>query len=61
MGPHHCALEIAQSEAAERKSLAAIITLQKFFIDLFAVFVNNLSVKHVHLGEKRWNRVMAVK
>jgi len=61
IGPHHRALEIAQSEAAERKSLAAIITLQKFFIDLFAVFVNNLSVKHVHLGEKRWNRVMAVK
>jgi len=61
MGPHHCALEIAQSEAAERKSLAAIITLQKFFIDLFAVFVNNLPVKDVHLREKRWNRVMAVK
>ena len=61
MGPHHCALEIAQSEAAERKSLAAIITLQKFFIDLFAVFVNNLSVKHVHLGEKRWNIIIALK
>jgi hypothetical protein len=38
MGPHHRALEIAQSEAAERKSLAAIITLQKFFIDRSAVF-----------------------
>jgi len=60
-GSHHRALEIAQSEAAERKSLAAIITLQKFFIDLFAVFVNNLPVKDVHLREKRWNRVMAVK
>ena len=61
MGPHHRALEIAQSEAAERKSLAAIITLQKFFIDRFAVLVNNLPVKHVHPGEKRWNRAVAAK
>ena len=61
MGPHHRALEIAQSEAAERKSLAAIITLQKFFIDRFAVFVNNLPIKHVDLGEKRWNRATVAK
>jgi hypothetical protein len=38
-----------------------IITLPKFFIDRFAVFMNNLPVKHVHPGEKRWNRVMAMK
>ena len=61
IGPHHRALEIAQSEAAERKSLAAIITLQKFFIDRFAVFVNNLPIKHVDLGEKRWNRATVAK
>jgi hypothetical protein len=60
-GSHHRALEIAQSEAAERKSLAAITTLQKFFIDRFAVLVNNLPVKHVHPGEKRWNRATAAK
>jgi hypothetical protein len=30
MAAHYLALEIAQSEAAERKSLAAIITLHKF-------------------------------
>jgi len=52
---------MAQSEAAERKTLAAIITLQKFFIDRFAVFVNNLPIKHVYPGEKRWNRATAAK
>jgi hypothetical protein len=40
---------------------ATIITLHKFFIDRFSILVNNLSVKHMHPGEKRWNRVMAVK
>jgi hypothetical protein len=40
---------------------ATIITLHKFFIDGFTIFVNNLSVKHVHPGEKRWNKVMVVK
>ena len=61
MGPTTARSRSHRARPSERKSLAAIITLQKFFIDLFAVFVNNLSVKHVHLGEKRWNRVMAVK
>ena len=61
MGPHHRALEIAQSEAAERKSLAAITTLQKFFIDQFGVFANNIPIKHVHPGEKRWNHATAAK
>jgi hypothetical protein len=54
-------LQIAQSEAADRKSLAAIITLHKIFIDWFAGFMNNLPIKHVDLGEKRWNRAMAAK
>ena len=61
MGPHHRALEIAQSEGAERKSLAATITLQKFFIDRFAVFVNNLPIEYVHPGEKRWKRATEAK
>jgi len=37
MGPHHLALEIAQSATAERKSLAIIINQHKFFIDWFSV------------------------
>lgn len=61
MAAHYLALEIAQSETAERKSLAAIITLHKFFIDWFAVFMNNLPIKLVHPGEKRWNRATAAK
>jgi len=40
---------------------AIIITLHKFFIDGFSIFVNNFSVKHMDPGEKRWNRVIAVK
>jgi len=40
---------------------ATIITLHKFFIDRFSIFVNNLPIKHVHPGEKRWTRAMAVK
>ena len=61
MGPTTARSRSHRARPSERKSLAAIITLQKFFIDLFAVFVNNLPVKDVHLREKRWNRVMAVK
>src|SRR6516164_5816120 len=51
MGPHHRALEIAQSETAERKSLAAIITLHKFFIDRFSPFLNNRFVGNMSPGE----------
>jgi hypothetical protein len=61
MGPHHRALEIAQSEAAERKSLGRHHHLYKFFIDRFAVFVNNLSIKHAQLREKRWNHATVAK
>jgi hypothetical protein len=34
---------------------ATIITLHNFFIDWFSIFVNNLLIKHVNLGEKLWN------
>jgi hypothetical protein len=40
---------------------ATIITLHKFFIDRFSIFVNNLAVKHMNPGEKRWNHLMAMK
>jgi hypothetical protein len=40
---------------------ATIITLHKFFIDRFSHFVNNLSIKHAHPGEKHGTRVTAVK
>jgi len=40
---------------------ATIITLHKFFIDRFSIFVNNLSIKHLRSGEKRWKRAVAVK
>ena len=53
MVPHQLALEIAQERGRQAESLAAIITLHKFFIDRFAVFMNNLSIKLVHPGEKR--------
>ena len=59
--PTRDALEIAQERGRQAESLAAIITLHKFFIDRFAVLVNNLPVKHVHPGEKRWNRATAAK
>jgi hypothetical protein len=49
IGPHYLALD---SETAERKSLATIITLHKFFIDRFSPFVNNRFVKHVQYGDK---------
>jgi len=32
--------------------LSNLITLRDFLIDLFRIFVNNLSVKHTHLGDK---------
>jgi hypothetical protein len=59
--PTRVALEIAQSEAAERKSLATIITLHTFFIDQFSIIVNNCASQNSRLGEKQWNRLMAAK
>ena len=61
MVPHQLALEIAQERGRQAESLAAIITLHKFFIDRFAVFMNNRPIKHVHRGEQRWNRATAAK
>jgi hypothetical protein len=40
---------------------ATSITLHKFFIDLLAVCVNNIAIKFVHTGEKRWNIAIKVK
>jgi hypothetical protein len=61
IAPHYLALEIAHSETAERKSLATIITLQKFFIDRFSLFVNNRFVVNMRPGEKRWNQPITTK
>jgi len=61
MVPHHLALEISTSGARRAKMSAFIIALHKFFIDLFSILVNNLLIKHVHSGEKRWNCVIVVK
>jgi len=60
MVPHHLALEIAHREAAERK-VSRDHPLHKFFIDRFSIFMNNLSIRQVHIGAKRRNRALAVK
>ena len=61
MLPHHLAIEIARLEAAGAGILSNLIILGDFLIDLFTLFVNNISVKHTHPREKRWNLVTTVK
>jgi len=49
------------AKAPGRKCQPPKSLYMSFCIDLTSVFLNNISVKHAHPGEKRWDLLMMMK
>jgi hypothetical protein len=60
-GSHYPCSRSTARRHIDRPLTIAIVNLHKFFIDWFAVYMNNLPTKHVDLGDKRWNRATVAK